>query len=166
MNNVERRYGNEYSDEAMTEVVRRQAVALGNIGLVSTCRSEGHIIAFSLFIPWGDTVYVRMVGFDYEQLRGAYEYFNMLCYEPIRYAYAHRISSIHLGVEGYRAKLLRRAKLEPLWTVVFPHAHWKPGTDAAAWNAARMAEWRKEFCDFPYAFTGSAWSMFNGHSSS
>jgi hypothetical protein len=68
-----------------------------------------------LYYVWRDTIFVRWAGFDYPRLRNAYEYFNLLYYEPLRWAPERDIRWIHFGIKAAKAKVLRGAIIHPLW---------------------------------------------------
>jgi predicted N-acyltransferase len=134
LGNLQRRYGHEGTDEVWQAIVGRQAEYLGDRGVLFACRSRGRLVAFSLGYPFLDTLYMRMAGFDYAQLRNAFEYFNLAIYLPLRYVYAHGMRRIHLGMESYDAKIRRGAVLTPLWNVaVYERRPGDPDTDLA-WN--------------------------------
>jgi hypothetical protein len=104
-----------------------------------------------------------MVGFDYAALPGAYEYFTVAFYEPIRYAYAHGLRRIHLGRESYQAKVRRGARLRPLWGVLRPDpADPLPAGPNAAevrrGNARRLADLRQRLA--PGWLTGAEWARW------
>jgi uncharacterized protein len=139
LGNLQRRYGHEDTDEVWQAIVARQAEYLGDRGVLFACRSQGRLVGFSLGYPFLDTLYMRMVGFDYAQLRNAFEYFNLAIYLPLRYVYAHGMRRIHLGIESYDAKVRRGAVLTPLWNVaVYERRPGDPDT-GLAWNRQAAA---------------------------
>ncbi|MEV0622101.1 GNAT family N-acetyltransferase [Nonomuraea sp. NPDC050404] len=144
--NVERRYGHAVTDEEMTALLRRHAENVDAMARVVCCRREGRLVGCSVFLERGDTLYLRMVGFDYPRLRDACEYFNVLFYLPVRYAYETGRRRVDFGL-GSPAKAFRLARLRPLWTLAFNAAAHGPEVEAAAsaWNGERMARWRAEF---------------------
>jgi predicted N-acyltransferase len=148
--NVDRRYGREWTDAAMTELMRRYADSMDAISTVYGCRLGGDLVACCVFHEWGDTVYLRMVGFDYERLCDAREYFNLMFYLPAQHAYATGKRHLHYGIGSHRAKVLRKAALHPLWTVNL--AADAPPEPVHAWNERHFARWRSEFADCPWAF--------------
>ncbi|WP_197085008.1 GNAT family N-acetyltransferase [Saccharothrix sp. ST-888] len=141
---LQHKHGQSATTESTERVIRTQAEHLD--GTVFTCRLEGELVAFALVYRWHDALYVRMAGFDYERLVDAFEYFNLTAYLPIDHAYRHGVREVHLGMESYRAKLLRGAELEPLLTVLGPGAVADPdGLRAGAWE--RVAGWADEVPD-------------------
>lgn len=149
--NVDRRYGREWTDAAMAEMMRRYAGSMDDISTVYGCRLDGDLVACSVFHEWGDTVYLRMVGFDYERLRDAREYFNLMFYLPAQHAYATGKRHLHYGIGSHRAKVLRKAALHPLWTINL--AADTPAEPVHAWNERHFTRWRSEFADCPWAFS-------------
>lgn len=148
--NVDRRHGREWTDEAMADLMRRYAAGMDDISGVHCCRLDGELVACSVFHEWGDTLYLRMVGFDYPRLRDAYEYFNLMFYLPVQRAYATGRRRVHYGVGSYHAKVLRKASLHPLWTVNL--AADGPADSVDAWNDRHLARWRADFAGYSWAF--------------
>lgn len=136
---LQHKHGQSATVDFTERLLRSQAAHLD--GTVFTCRLDGDLVAFSLVYLWHDALYVRMAGFDYARLAGAFEYFNLTTYLPIEHAYAHGAREVHLGMESYRGKLLRRAELEPLLTVMGPGTSDDPDLlRAAAWRRVRELE--------------------------
>lgn len=117
---VEGKYGNNVDIDIFEDSLRRQAEALDERSVVFACREGTDLVGFVLAFEWGSTLYARTIGFDYERLRGAYEYFNLTYYQPIHHAYRRGLNALHLGLDSYDGKLSRGARLEPLWTIVIP----------------------------------------------
>ncbi|WP_336204466.1 GNAT family N-acetyltransferase [Nonomuraea sp. LPB2021202275-12-8] len=110
---TEARYGHggDYQ-RALTEQVRH----LGSAARVICCNPPGEPpVGFVLYYVHGDTLHLRSAGFDYERLRGAAEYFNLVFYLPIRRAAAAGVRWVHAGIESTQAKAMRGAELRPLW---------------------------------------------------
>lgn len=113
---TQKRYGHPYDLGVLTESFRRQAAAMGPAAQVLFCARSGEApVGFCLFYIQGDTLFVRAVGFDYERLRGAAEYFNLAYYETVRLAAEHGLRWVHPGIESSDAKALRGARIRPLW---------------------------------------------------
>ena len=85
------------------------------------------------------TLAVRAAGFAYERLRGAAEYFNLIYYRPIRWAYEHGVRQIHLGIGSLHTKTLRGGRLAPLWVVPVGWS-WADVTAIRRANAERAAD--------------------------
>lgn len=88
---------------------------LGDAAMVALCTLDDTPLGFCLYYVWRDTIFIRWVGFDYPRLRNAYEYFNLLYYEQLRWAAERGIRWIHAGLKATEAKVLRGAILHPLW---------------------------------------------------
>lgn len=88
---------------------------LGDAAMVALCLLDDAPVGFCLYYVWRDTIFIRWVGFDYPRLRDAYEYFNLLYYEQLRWAAERGIRWIHAGLKATEAKVLRGAVIRPLW---------------------------------------------------
>lgn len=133
-----RRYGHAYTDSAGRASLLRQAEHLGDLAVAFTCRGAGGLLGFSLGFRWGSRLLMRVAGFDYARLPGAFEYFNTVYYAPAHYAYAHRMSALLVGTGSLGAKCARGATLSPRWTAVLRGADGTSGPTAAeahAWTA-------------------------------
>ncbi|MBW5481338.1 GNAT family N-acetyltransferase [Streptomyces bambusae] len=111
------RHGHPADPGFMAALLREQAEGMADTGIVHAAYAENRMIAFSLFYLHADTVWIRSTGYEYAQLRGAHEYFNLVYYLPIEYAYAHGATALHLGMESLRAKTFRGAVTSALWAV-------------------------------------------------
>jgi hypothetical protein len=139
--NTQRRYGFTVTDESMTDVLRVQCEATTDSAVAYTCSLDGVMAGFCLTYHAGSTIYGRAVGFDYERLLGAAEYFMLSYYEPIRDAYESGMTVIHLGTSAYDAKVLRGASVRPLWALPFGEPAWS-AVAATEHNAAKWRELR------------------------
>jgi uncharacterized protein len=112
--------GNERLADCWYEAgpLRRQAELLAGHDVVFTARRTGRLVALALHYEWNGTLASRVVGFDYDNLAGAMEYFNLNFYQPLEYACARGLSQILLGTGSEHAKQQRGATLTGLWTVV------------------------------------------------
>jgi hypothetical protein len=116
--NVQRKYGHGADDAAMRGALRRQAESLGAHATTLVCEDEaGDPVGFALLYRWGDELALRVVGFDYERLRGASEYGQLTCWAVVRHARDRGVRRIHMGIDSYEAKARRGARLGPLWAV-------------------------------------------------
>lgn len=115
--NVQRKYGHDHPPALMADVLRRQAERLDELSVVFACYDGPRMIAFCLAYHWRSELVIRLVGFDYDRLRDAFEYPQLVFYSPLEYCYDHGLTSIHLGTGGLAAKRLRGARLRPLWAV-------------------------------------------------
>jgi hypothetical protein len=83
---------------------------------VFTCRAEnGRLDGFALMYQWRNSLYARVVGFDYPRLRAAFEYFNLVFYRPMIHMAECGINRLHLGIEAWEAKVRRGAVVHPLY---------------------------------------------------
>jgi hypothetical protein len=113
---TQKRYGHAYDIDQLAESFRLQAKAMGPAAQVLFCAVPGEpAVGFCLYYIFGDTLFVRAVGFDYPRLRGAAEYFNLVYYTPVRIAAARGLRWVAPGIESADAKALRGARLRPLW---------------------------------------------------
>lgn len=147
---LQHKHGQGGTVESSARLIAAQARHLD--GTVFTCRRDGRLTGFSLAYRWHDALYVRMAGFDYPRLADAFEYFNLTTYLPVEHAFRLGLSEVHLGMESYRAKVLRGAVLTPMVTVLGPAAAPDPrAVRTAAWH--RVAAWKDEVPDPVGAFT-------------
>lgn len=124
---TQRKYGLTVSDEDMTEWLGGLARSVPDSERLYLCYAGDALIGFSLTYLTGGTSHLRAVGFDYERAPHVGEYFELLCYQPIRDAYTEGASAVHLGSGAYRGKARRGAQVSPLWAVP---------TRADAWDSA------------------------------
>jgi hypothetical protein len=142
--NVERKHGGDPRVEPMRGFLAALDEAFGPRCVLFTSRRDGRLVAFSLAIEWGERLYVRAIGFDYDAEPPAGAYFNLGYYEPLRRCYERGLSGLHLGIDSYPAKVHRGARLEPLWAVVLGGDGSGPSpADVRAWNERRLDEWRR-----------------------
>ncbi|MEU7855530.1 GNAT family N-acetyltransferase [Nonomuraea sp. NPDC049141] len=118
--NLQQKYGHRTSPESMRQVLIPQAEFLDDDSVAFTVRREGQPVAGGLQYRFGDTLYARMIGFDYARLLNAYEYFNLSYYLPVQYMERAGLHHLHLGIESAEVKAERGARLHPLWTVAVP----------------------------------------------
>lgn len=109
------RYGRVADVSAMARSFGEQGELAGDRAEVLLCSRDGQPpVGFCLFYRWHDTVFLRAVGFDYEKLSSAAEYFNLTYYLPAGFPGVRRL---HAGISTPKAKALRGATLSPLWLV-------------------------------------------------
>lgn len=111
------KYGIDGSVEKYGASLRRHVAAMGDAAKVALCVRAGEEtpVGFCLYYEFGGTVHVRWAGFDYERLVGAYEYFNLVYYAPVREAWRTGARRLHTGIKALQAKALRGARIRPLW---------------------------------------------------
>ena len=134
--NVQHRYGHDDTAESCRQDLRAMSEQFAGHDLVFTARRGGKLIAAAVFFHWNDTLAGRVVGFDYANLAGAMEYFNLYFYQPISYACEHGVTRILFGLGSERTKQLRGAQLSGLWTLAVGPAVTAGLVDWRARNAA------------------------------
>lgn len=136
---LERKYGHCTSPEEESRELRILADVANDLSLVLLLKLGERVVGGVLLFLWEDTIYARSAGFDYEVTGKCFEYFNLVFYEPIRFAIENGYKHIDLGMASYRAKLARGARLEPLWGVIASRTAPSPFRDPqfAAWNRLR-----------------------------
>jgi len=133
--------GLETAEEARA-FLRSQALALDTSSLTFTARRDGRLVAMALHYAWRDKLFGRLVGFDYEALTDAREYFSLYYYLPLQWAYRNGCRTIHLGMGSYSAKFRRGAQPVPRWAVALTASR---AGDWRRWNTGRATEWRNEW---------------------
>ncbi|MEV0621904.1 GNAT family N-acetyltransferase [Nonomuraea sp. NPDC050404] len=141
--NLQQKYGHRTTTEAMRRVLAPQAEYLDDDSVAFTVRWEGRLVAGALQYRFGDTLYARMIGFDYDRLLNAYEYFNLSYYLPVQYMERTGLRRLHLGIESARVKAERGARLHPLWTVALPCDG--SALDTAEHCVAERSAWRERY---------------------
>ena len=162
LGNLQRRYGHVGNDDRWRSALRRQVDTLGDRGVVFGCRRDGALVGFSLAYPWAGRLYERLAGFDYTALRGAFEYFNLVFYAPLRYVYRNGLRGLHLGRESYDAKVHRGARLAPLWAFEAASGHSGPPTVSSArgWNRRVADRWLERYGSRPHLFADPGWRIW------
>jgi uncharacterized protein len=112
---TESKYGYQATVEEDLASFRNHERCLGDAATVALCTLDDVPVGFCLYYVWQDAIFVRWAGFDYPRLRDAYEYFNLMYYEQLRWAAGRGIRWIHAGLKATRAKALRGAIIRPLW---------------------------------------------------
>ncbi|MET8727173.1 GNAT family N-acetyltransferase [Streptomyces parvus] len=138
---TQNKYGHSGSEEKELTAFQRHAAVMGDKASVAVCRlPTGEAVGFCLSYVWGDTLYLRAAGFDYERLVGAAEYFNVVIYGQIMRAPELGVRNLHAGIKAPEAKALRGAALRPLWFVDLSPQSVLHGHDAEirAHNAAAL----------------------------
>ncbi|AGP59503.1 GNAT family N-acetyltransferase [Streptomyces rapamycinicus] len=107
------RYGRTVDVAPIAESFREQGELAGSRAEVVLCSRAGEPpVGFCLYYRCGDTVYLRALGFDHDQLVSAAEYFNLTYYTQVRLP---GVRWLHAGTETAEGKALRGATLRPLW---------------------------------------------------
>lgn len=140
--NVQNRHGKHETVEEARTSLRSQADALDSAGLTFTARRDGRLIALAVHYAWRDKLYGRFVGFDYEALTDAREYFTLYYYLPLQWAYRNGANTLHWGMGSYSAKFRRGARPNPLWAASLTASR---AGDWRRWNTELAATWRDEW---------------------
>ncbi|MEA2494421.1 MAG: hypothetical protein QOJ29_2332 [Thermoleophilaceae bacterium] len=112
------KYGHSTTPENELRSLRRVVDCLDERATVAVCSlPDGELLGFCLYYLWGDSLFPRWVGFDYDRLLGTAEYFNLAYYSLVKLADEHGVRRLHVGVGSPEAKALRGAQLQPLWMV-------------------------------------------------
>ncbi|GAA0393523.1 hypothetical protein GCM10009530_51140 [Microbispora corallina] len=160
---TERRYGHDADVGDLTESIRIQSEALGAAARVLLLRRPGEEpVGYCLYYIWGDTLYLRAAGFDYDRLAGAAEYFNLVYYIPLLIACENGVRRLHAGIEAAEAKVLRGAELRPLWMLDLSRDSVLDGRDddVRAYNAAVVARWSESSPAVAKALVRDLWEPF------
>ncbi|MGV9452191.1 GNAT family N-acetyltransferase [Streptomyces sp. NPDC003635] len=136
---LQSKYGDSTSTEERARYLRTLTGEVDEYSHLFVMRSAGEVLGVCLTFLWGDTVYVRQLGLDYDRLAGAAEYFNLAIYEPIRFAIEHSYRRVHYGRASYDAKLFRGAKARPLTGMCWSATGGSPHRQSAfrQWDNAR-----------------------------
>ncbi|MGW5375729.1 GNAT family N-acetyltransferase [Nocardia sp. NPDC003999] len=122
---VERKYGGNGSLGGLTKVVAHSLAACANSGHVLLSHDPaGNLSMCALMYRFGDSLYARFVGRRPDSESGPFEYFNVLFYEPIRWALKEGIDRYFLGQGSIAAKSSRGASRQEL-----SHLLWRCGQD-------------------------------------
>lgn len=108
------KYGRKGDLNRIVQGYQRIAQHLGPSVRVFLAQKRGNLVGFALFYRAGKTLYCKQAGFDYSRLADDFCYFNVIFYDPIRYAIANGIREIRYGLEAYEAKLARGCMLQQL----------------------------------------------------
>ena len=142
------------SQADMKSEIIRQLTYMGSRAVHFICRAGSTIIGWvTAYIGDDRWLYLRMGGFDYGKLISAFEYFNMVIYQPLLFCAENGYAGLRLGAGAHEAKALRGAKLSPLLHIAIPGLATAPGARqrAASWW------WRKEIRRLPAAFDPHQW---------
>jgi uncharacterized protein len=159
--NVQRKYAHPATVNAMSEMFSWWADDVGDCSVVFLCRQGDLLVGYSLAFRWGGTLYLRSAGMDYDQLTGSAEYFNVTYYAPIRYAIRHGLHRIHFGMESFRPKCLRGARLSPLWSAVRANRPVSRDLPAAlrSWHERQARYWDDQYADLLHYRPSQAWQV-------
>lgn len=115
------RYDADLPEDAIRDYLSEQARYVNDVSVVFRCLDpDGYLVGCAVYFVWRGTLYGRVAGFSYPQLRDAFEYFNTVFYEPVRYMERHNLDTLHVGTGSLDAKVRRGARLHSLWACVIP----------------------------------------------
>jgi uncharacterized protein len=160
---TERRYGHDADVDELADSILQQAKALGDSARVLLAGRPGEEpIGYCLYYLWGDTIYLRAAGFDYERLSNGAEYFNLVYYLPVRLAIEAGKRWAHAGIEATEAKALRGARLRPLWMLDLSRPGVLDGCSERirAYNSRMYSRWCGSSPAVAKAMDGELWARF------
>jgi hypothetical protein len=97
-------------------ILRGEALALeGAAEVFRVVDATGTPVATALNYRFRNTLACRLVGLDYDRSVKSGAYFVAMYYEPIKWAAAHGIDTLILGIGAIKAKIVRGAELVPLY---------------------------------------------------
>lgn len=108
------RHGPAPDPEDLRALYAAVRAAVGPAMRMFVARLDGRPVAFSQFYEHGGVLYSRALGFDYGAVEGAFAYFNMIFYEPVRWAVAAGVSEVRYSMGSTDAKVARGCRLVPL----------------------------------------------------
>lgn len=114
----EKKYGHTTSPEEEAKELKLLSETANDYSLVLALEKNERIVGCALLFLWGNTIYVRRVGFDLDVTGKSFEYFNLAHYETIRFAIENGYKYIDHGMKTYQAKIKRGARLEILWGMI------------------------------------------------
>lgn len=91
----------------------------------------------------------RAADFHYERVPPA-TYFDLCLYRSTRRAVEGRLPALHFGLGSHDVKLIRGARLEPLWSVLIGPDRARAGVGDGA-QLRTLQSWRRWVKDFPGA---------------
>jgi hypothetical protein len=116
--NIKEHHGQPLTRADADAWFRAQDLYLGQASVVLAAKTDRELpLAYSLSYEWGEDLYVRTVGMDYERAAGTGAYFQVAYYATLRYAAEHDLARVHLGIGALRPKLLRGGTAKPLYGV-------------------------------------------------
>jgi predicted N-acyltransferase len=155
---VQAKYG--HTERTLTEYERTlagQARELSDRSVVFSCDDDEGTAGISVCYRWRTTLYGRLVGFDYDRLRGGHEYFTTAIYERLEYAARHGVTRLHLGVGSWQAKGYRGAVLRPLWSAFIPAAEPDAGPGLELVDDAAVHRWMAEIANHGIRMDHEEW---------
>lgn len=144
--NVQRRYGGSDTTDSVEEYLASLAAELDAESRVFAARRGSDLLGFGLAFEHERSLYMRLVGFDYERMGSESLYFEVCYYAPIRFAAENGLRAIDFGAASHRPKLLRGARPSPRFVAVSAPEQCRQAVTAAAdnWNEGALTWFRSE----------------------
>lgn len=155
---LQAKYG--HNERTLTEYERTlagQARELSDRSVVFSCEDDDGTAGISVCYRWRTTLYGRLVGFDYDRLRGGHEYFTTAIYERLEYAARHGVTRLHLGVGSWQAKGYRGAVLRPLWSAFIPAGERDDGPGLELVDGESVHRWVAEIAKHGIRIDHAEW---------
>ncbi|WP_079406911.1 GNAT family N-acetyltransferase [Streptomyces sp. 3211] len=133
-------HGERSGTDFIRALMRGQAEATADAGVVHACRKDGGMVGCTLTYVTPREVSSRAYGFDYRYAAVAAEYFELLYYRPMEAAYRAGASRLHLGIGTLQPKIRRGAEVSLLWGVQTGVADGGDSGTARARNAVRWQQ--------------------------
>jgi predicted N-acyltransferase len=154
---LDSKYGKRPDGTDYLRALTSQRDELARFGRSITGRTAGgELVGAALAYEWQDRLYLRLGGLDRGRLSNFYEYFNIFVYAPIEYGFRKGLRGVHLGIGSHRAKGLRGASVEPLFSTV-----WSPRRPLdldSRYGDLMRRYWAVEAAENPVAFTHEYWN--------
>jgi predicted N-acyltransferase len=113
----QRWHGHTSSDEIIRDLMHAQAMTTGAHSRVYGCSNARQLVACAITFATSAELVARAFGFDHAHGHSACEYFELMYYRPIEYAYQHGMQRLHLGIGTLQAKIRRGARVRLLWGI-------------------------------------------------
>lgn len=144
LSSTQHKYGSDMDVGFIYDFLSLTAKHVDDRSVVFTCRessdgrdSSGDLVGYAMMFRWADSLYGRVVGFDYPRLRDSFEYFNLTIYQSVQYLHEHGLARLHVGPGAAEAKIRRGAVATPLWSGAIFGAG---GTGGADWRHTSECE--------------------------
>lgn len=110
------KYRMNQGPEYFSAELKRYVYYTGDVARVAVCtQGEDEPLGFCVYYAWRDTVFLRWSSFNRALLTGSTEYFNVAFYSQVKLAGELGLRWLHAGKKAVEAKVLRGARLRPLW---------------------------------------------------
>lgn len=114
---LQNKHGDMSTVDEIERLLRLQAQMFGEDARVLLASVDDEVTAVCVLYFWQRTCVARMLGLDYGRLRNAFEYFNIVYYEPIRLLDRAGVDLYQVGLSALAAKTARGAVVRPLYSV-------------------------------------------------